>query len=158
MMTIMVMIMIMTTMMMMTMRIKTICDVINKSRIKLKVVMIMQIELAIPQSKRQLSAFIVKTSFIELENKELYLCSSLSNRLQSLGTPLSAFRNLIPSPTFSLQKLLRPPPPQKNSLPTSPVVYKMNAALRRRPRRHEIFFKPYRIFFTNRPLVHTKPE
>ena len=36
----MVMMMIMMTMMMMRMRMKTICDIINKSRIKLKVVMI----------------------------------------------------------------------------------------------------------------------
>ena len=40
-MTIMVMTMIMFMMMMMIMRMKTICDVINKSRIKVKVVMIM---------------------------------------------------------------------------------------------------------------------
>ena len=37
----MIMIMIMMTMMMVIMRIKTVCDVINKSRIKVKVVMIM---------------------------------------------------------------------------------------------------------------------
>ena len=39
---------------MMIMRIKTICEVINKSRIKVKVIMIMSIELVIAQSKRQL--------------------------------------------------------------------------------------------------------
>ena len=37
----MIMIMIMMTMMMVVMRIKTVCDVINKSRIKVTVVMIM---------------------------------------------------------------------------------------------------------------------
>ena len=37
----MIMIMIMMTMMMVIMRIKTVCDVINKSRIKVTVVMIM---------------------------------------------------------------------------------------------------------------------
>ena len=52
-------------------RIKTICEVINKSRIKVKVIMIMSIELVIAQSKRQLSTVVIKTSFIELENKEL---------------------------------------------------------------------------------------
>ena len=56
---------------MMIMRIKTICEVINKSRIKVKVIMIMSIELVIVQSKRQLSTVVIKTSFIELENKEL---------------------------------------------------------------------------------------
>ena len=56
---------------MMIMRIKTICEVINKSRIKVKVIMIMSIELVIAQSKRQLSTVVIKTSFIELENKEL---------------------------------------------------------------------------------------
>ena len=55
----------------MIMRIKTICEVINKSRIKVKVIMIMSIELVIAQSKRQLSTVVIKTSFIELENKEL---------------------------------------------------------------------------------------
>ena len=61
----------MMTIMVMIMRIKTICDVINKSRIKVKVIMIMSIELVIAQSKRQLSTVVIKTSFIELENKEL---------------------------------------------------------------------------------------
>ena len=55
----------------MIMRIKTTCEVINKSRIKVKVIMIMSIELVIAQSKRQLSTVVIKTSFIELENKEL---------------------------------------------------------------------------------------
>ena len=41
----MIMIMIMRTMMMVIMRIKTVCDVINKRRIKVTVVMIMYIEL-----------------------------------------------------------------------------------------------------------------
>ena len=53
------------------MRIKTICEVINKSRIKVKVIMIMSIELVIAQSKRQLSTVVIKTSFIELEIGEL---------------------------------------------------------------------------------------
>ena len=61
----------MMTIMVMIMRIKTICEVINKSRIKVKVIMIMSIELVIAQSKRQLSTVAIKTSFIELENKEL---------------------------------------------------------------------------------------
>ena len=61
----------MMTIMVMIMRIKTICEVINKSRIKVKVIMIMSIELVIAQSKRQLSAVVIKTSFTELENKEL---------------------------------------------------------------------------------------
>ena len=61
----------MMTIMVMIMRIKTICEVINKSRIKVKVIMIMSIELVIAQSKRQLSAVVIKTSFSELENKEL---------------------------------------------------------------------------------------
>ena len=61
----------MMTIMVMIMRIKTICEVINKSRIKVKVIMIMSIELVIAQSKRQLSTLVIKTSFIELENKEL---------------------------------------------------------------------------------------
>ena len=61
----------MMTIMVMIMRIKTICEVINKSRIKVKVIMIMSIELVIAQSKRQLSTVVIKTSFIELENKEL---------------------------------------------------------------------------------------
>ena len=61
----------MMTIMVMIMRIKTICEVINKSRIKVKVIMIMSIELVIVQSKRQLSTVVIKTSFIELENKEL---------------------------------------------------------------------------------------
>ena len=61
----------MMTIMVMIMRIKTICEVINKSRIKVEVVMIMSIELVIAQSKRQLSTVVIKTSFIELENKEL---------------------------------------------------------------------------------------
>ena len=43
--------MIMFMMTMMIMRMKTICDVINKSRIKVKVVMIMSIELVTAQSK-----------------------------------------------------------------------------------------------------------
>ena len=43
----------------------------NKSRIKVKVIMIMSIELVIAQSKRQFSTVVIKTSFIELENKEL---------------------------------------------------------------------------------------
>ena len=55
----------------MIIRIKTICEVINKSRIKVEVIMIMSIELVIAQSKRQLSTVVIKTSFIELENKEL---------------------------------------------------------------------------------------
>ena len=38
---VMMMIMIMMTMMMMILRMKTICDIINKSRIKVKVVMVM---------------------------------------------------------------------------------------------------------------------
>ena len=58
----------MMTIMVMIMRIKTICEVINKSRIKVKVIMIMSIELVIAQSKRQLSTVVIKTSFIELEN------------------------------------------------------------------------------------------
>ena len=61
----------MMTIMVMIMRIKTICEVINKSRIKVEVIMIMSIELVIAQSKRQLSTVVIKTSFIELENKEL---------------------------------------------------------------------------------------
>ena len=61
----------MMTIMVMIMRIKTICEVINKSRIKVVVIMIMSIELVIAQSKRQLSTVVIKTSFIELENKEL---------------------------------------------------------------------------------------
>ena len=61
----------MMTIMVMIMRIKTICEVIDKSRIKVKVIMIMSIELVIAQSKRQLSTVVIKTSFIELENKEL---------------------------------------------------------------------------------------
>ena len=76
----------MMTIMVMIMRIKTVCEVINKSRIKVKVIMIMSIELqlyrhnhyhlcaitmVIAQSKRQLSTVVIKTSFIELENKEL---------------------------------------------------------------------------------------
>ena len=61
----------MMTIMVMIMRIKTICEVINKSRIKVKVIMIMSIELVIAQSKRQLSTVVIKTSFIELENKKL---------------------------------------------------------------------------------------
>ena len=39
------------TMMMIIMRMKTICDVINKTRIKVKVVMIMKIEMVTAQSK-----------------------------------------------------------------------------------------------------------
>ena len=50
---VMMMIMIMMTKMM-TMRMKTIRDIINKSRIKTKVVMIMWIELVTTQSKGQL--------------------------------------------------------------------------------------------------------
>ena len=61
----------MMTVMVMITRIKTICEVINKSRIKVEVIMIMSIELVIAQSKRQLSIVVIKTSFIELENKEL---------------------------------------------------------------------------------------
>ena len=61
----------MMTIMVMIMRIKTICEVINKSRIKVVVIMIMSIELVIAQSKRQLSTVVIETSFIELENKEL---------------------------------------------------------------------------------------
>ena len=61
----------MMTIMVMIIRIKTICEVINKSRIKVEVIMIMSIELVIAQSKRQLSTVVIKTSFIELENKEL---------------------------------------------------------------------------------------
>ena len=61
----------MMTVMVMIMRIKTICEVINKSRIKVEVIMIMSRELVIAQSKRQLSIVVIKTSFIELENKEL---------------------------------------------------------------------------------------
>ena len=61
----------MMTIMVMIMRIKTICEVINKSRIKVEVIMIMSRELVIAQSKRQLSIVVIKTSFIELENKEL---------------------------------------------------------------------------------------
>ena len=58
----------MMTIMVMIMRIKTIFEVINKSRIKVKVIMIISIELVIAQSKRQLSTVVIKTSFIELEN------------------------------------------------------------------------------------------
>ena len=61
----------MMTVMVMITRIKTICEVINKSRIKVEVIMIMSIELVIAQGKRQLSIVVIKTSFIELENKEL---------------------------------------------------------------------------------------
>ena len=58
-------------MFMMTMRMKTIiCDVINKSRINVEVVVTMQIELVYitAQSKVHCSALIMKSSFIELEN------------------------------------------------------------------------------------------
>ena len=72
---VMMIIMVMMTMMIMIMRMKTICDVINESRIKVKVVMIMSIELdSVQQSKGHLfavfnSALILKTYVIELEKR-----------------------------------------------------------------------------------------
>ena len=57
----MIIIMIMMTMMMTILRIKTICDVINKSRVKVTVVMIMYIELvtALKYRTLQFSALII---------------------------------------------------------------------------------------------------
>ena len=123
----MIMIMIMMTMMITIMRIKTICDVIDKSRIKITVVMIMQIELvtALKYRTLQFSALIIKKSFIALENKELHLCSGLSIMLQILylsmasikiGIPLPAFRNSYHVPLFP-SKTFKPPPPKKSSAP-----------------------------------------
>ena len=72
---VMMIIMVMMIMMIMIMRMKTICDVINESKIKVKVVIIMSIELgSVQQSKEHLfavfnSALILKTSFIELEKR-----------------------------------------------------------------------------------------
>ena len=73
----------------------------------------------------------MKTTFIELENEELHLRSGLSIMLQILnlsmrskktGIPPFLPSEILPSP-YSLQKILRPPPPKKNSLPPFPVVY-----------------------------------
>ena len=55
-----------------------------------------------------------KTSFTELDNKELHLCSGLSVTLQILtlsmaskriGIPPSCLQKFLPSPVFSLQKM-----------------------------------------------------
>ena len=73
----------------------------------------------------------MKTSFIELENKELHLRSGLSIMLQILnlsmrskkiGIPLPAFRNFY-HPPYSLQNFKPLPPTQKKILcrpPTPP--------------------------------------
>ena len=124
---VMVMIMIMMTMMMMILRMKTICDIINKSRIKVKVVMVMQIELVTAQNKGHcsLQSLIIKTSFIEIENKELHPCISSSIMLlildlpmasNTIGIPPFCLQKFLPSP-FSLPKILRPPPPKSSSSP-----------------------------------------
>ena len=119
--------MIMMTMMITIMRIKTICDVINESRIKVTVVMIMQIELvtALKYRTLQFSALIIKTSFIELENKELHMCSGLSIMLQilylsmaskKLASPLPIFRNFYHAPLFP-SKTFKASPTKKSSAP-----------------------------------------
>ena len=60
------------------------------------------------------SALITKTSFTELDDKELHFCSGLSVMLQILalsmaskriGIPPSCLQKFLPSPVFSLQKM-----------------------------------------------------
>ena len=92
----------MMTIMAMIMRIKTICEVINKSRIKVKVIMIMSIELVIAQSKRQLSTVVIKTSFIELENNR----GGSRGRVQGVRTPpLQMTCGFLIQPVFCKKKL-----------------------------------------------------
>ena len=128
----MIMIMVMMTMMMTIMRIKTICEVINKTRIKVTVLMIMQIELVTVLKYRTLQFSALITSFIELENKEPHLCSGLSIMLQILylsiaskkiALPRPAFRNLNRAPLFPSKTFKTPPPPQKKN-PLSSLRYK----------------------------------
>ena len=128
----MIMIVVMMTMMMTIMRIKTICEVINKTRIKVTVLMIMQIELVTVLKYRTLQFGALITSFIELENKELHLCSGLLIMLQILYLSMASKKipppPVLPSeilivPPFSLQKLLTPPPPPKKN-PLSSLRYK----------------------------------
>ena len=129
----MIMIMIMMTMMMTIMRIKAICDVIDKSRIKITVVMIMQIELvtALKYRTLQFSALIIKKSFIALENKELHLCSGLSIMLQILylsmasikiGIPPSCLQKFLSCPPFPSNTFKPPPPPFKKKSSVPPAV------------------------------------